>query len=193
MAMSDLIMLTTAGAVGLGGLGALYLSWKRPGQALVLSAGWALLTGAVCLALVANGDRGVAQVSVMIMAGATALFMVPMFAGIAAPVPAVRQRGRAPRMPEADRRPLMAALSGLCTFMITGPVAGVIALLVSAGLFRLLRPAEGSPATAAVAAIIAAVLLWAVISVLLLIEPRARRRAVYAALALIAAAAAAFI
>ncbi|WP_084419497.1 hypothetical protein [Henriciella litoralis] len=193
MTMSDWIMLSMAGALGLGGLGALYLAWKRPGHALMLSAGWALLMGAVLVALVANGDRGVAQVSVVIMAGATALFAVPMFAGIAAPVPAARSRGRAPRRPMAGGHPVMAGLSGLCTFMITGPVAGIIALLASAGLFKLLRPADGSPATAGAIAIIAAVLLWAVISVLLLIEPRGWRRAVYAALALVAAALSAFI
>ena len=80
-------------------------------------------------------------------------------------------------------------LSGIWTFLVAGPVAGAIAILASAVLFKLIRPEDGSPATAGVIAIIASVLIWAVLSVLLLIEPRAGRRSAYAGLALAATAA----
>ncbi len=177
-------LMTGAGLSGLAGLGLLYLSWKQPGRPVQLVSGWALLTVAIVTAFFANGDRGVAQASVVVMAGATALFAIPVFRGLAPPIAAGRARN-APAGPEPVTRPWLAGLSGVWTFLLTGPVAGGIALFGAAVLFNLLRPAEGNPATAGVIAIIAAVFLWALVSVLLLIEPRPGRRTAWALGALV--------
>lgn len=179
MSTLDWILLTGAGLSGLAGLGLLYFSWKQPGRPVHLIAGWALLTVAIVTALFANGDRGIAQASVIVMAGATTLFAIPVFRGLAPPVALARARAEPVGTVRASR-PLRAGLSGLWAFTLTGPVAGGTALFSAAVLFELIRPTEGSPATAGVIAIIAAVFLWAVISVLLLIESRPFRRTLWA-------------
>ena len=69
----------------------------------------------------------------------------------------------------------------------------IIALFAAAGLFRVLRPAEGNPATAGVSVIIAAVVLWGLVSTLLLIEARPLRRTIYAMAGIALTSAAAFI
>ena len=192
MTTGDWVMMILASLMTLTGLGLLLLSWKRPGRPIVLLGGWALLAGALVIAFAANGDRGIAQATLLAMAGAVMIFAVPVARGIAPPVAAVRAR-QTTASPDGRRSPWFAGLAGLWTFLLAGPLAGVIALFASAGLFRLIRPAEGSPATAGAAAIIAAILIWAGLSVLLLIEPSRGRRTIYAVLALAASTAAAFI
>lgn len=179
MSEFDWSLMIGAALSGLAGLGLLYLSWKTPGRPLLLAGGWALLTVCVVAASFANGDRGFAQASVVVMAAATAIFAIPVFRGLAPPVAEGRARVQpAPQKPLT--RPWVAGLSGIWTFLLTGPVAGGIALFAAAILFERIRPAEGNPATAGVIAIIAAVFLWALVSVLLLIEPRPVRRTVFA-------------
>lgn len=192
MTPMDWSLMITAALSGLAGLGLLFRAWKQPGSRAVLAAGWLALAAACVLAFFGNGDRGVAQLSVIVMAGATAPFAVPLARGIAPPAGAGRARSRPPD-PATSRRWGLQILSGIWTFLLTGPVAGAIAMFAAACLFELMRPAQGSPATAGILAIIAAVLLWAVLSVLLLIEPRAGRRSAYAGLALAATAAIAFV
>lgn len=192
MSTLDWSMMTGAGLLGVAGLCLLFLSWKKPGRPPHLAGGWALLFGGLILAFIANADRGVAQAAVIIMASATAWFSIPVIQGLAPPVATQRIRTNSPAG-DTLRRPVKAALSGLWTFVICGPVAGGIAVLASAALFKLLRPAEGSPATAGIIAVIASVLLWAVLSVLLLIEPRAGRRSAYAGIAMALTATMAFI
>ncbi|WP_300395838.1 hypothetical protein [Henriciella sp.] len=191
MTAIDWVMMTVAGLSGLVGLALLYSCWKRPGQPTLLAGGWGLLTVSVLLAFFANGDRGIAQASVILMAGATAVFCIPLLRGIAPPVATRRTRQHTGTPKEGH--PIRKGLSCVWTFLVTGPLAGVIALLASAALFKLIRPTDGNPATAGVIAIIAAVLIWAMVSVLLLIEPRTGRRSAYAGLALAVTAAIAFI
>ena len=188
MTAADWSSMTGSGLMCLAGLALLFLSWKRPGRPTALTAGWALLAGGMVLAFLANADRGVAQASVIAMAGATMFFCVPLLRGIAPPVGNGRPRERGE---ESGKRghPVLTGLSGVWTFLVAGPVAGAIAIFASAVLFKLIRPEDGSPATAGVIAIIASVLIWAALSVLLLIEPRAGRRSAYAGLALAATAA----
>ena len=192
MTAIDWSMMIGSGLMCLGGLALLYLSWKAPGRPGLLAAGWALLAGAIVLAFTANADRGVAQASVIAMAGATIFFCVPLLRGIAPPVGNGRPRARGEESGQRGH-PVLTGLSGVWTFLVAGPVAGAIAIFASAVLFKLIRPEDGSPATAGVIAIIASVLIWAVLSVLLLIEPRAGRRSAYAGLALAATAAMALI
>ncbi|WP_143435305.1 hypothetical protein [Henriciella aquimarina] len=192
MTAFDWSMMTASGLMCLAALALLFLSWKRPGNVKALTGGWALLAGALVLAFFANGDRGVAQASVIAMAGATAFFAMPVLKGLAPPVAGARRRTRNEAEAPAGH-PLRTGLLGVWTFLVAAPVAGVIAFLAAAGLFKLIRPAEGSAATAGTIAIIAAVLIWALVSVLLLIEPRAGRRSIYAGVALAATAAMAFI
>ena len=186
-------LLASAGAPSLGGLYALYAAWREPGRPFHVLAGWGLLLAGLGAGLIANGDRGLAQVCVIAMAGACAFFAVPMMRGIAPPVSAQRVREGAADASAARRSPLLAALSGVWTFLLSGPVAGIIALLASAGLFKALRAASVSIATAGASAIIAAVMLWALVSTLLLIEPRAGRRSLYAGAGLVLGFAVAFI
>lgn len=184
-------MMTGAGMASLAGLALLFFAWKRPGRPWVIGAGWALLSGGLVMACLANGDRGAAQVIVIAMAGVTIFLTAPLLGGIAPPMGVRRRRPAGEAAP--IRRPVRASLSGIWTFVLTGPVAGAIALFGSAVLFRIIRPENGSPATAGVIAILAAVLLWAALSVALLIEPPTGRRSAYAGLALIATATFAFI
>lgn len=191
MTISDWTLLTSAGLAGLAGLALLYLAWKKPGSPWFVGGGWALLAGSAISACVANGDRGLAQTTVIAIAGATVFFAVPLLGGATPPV--AGQTRRAAREPAPVRRPVRASLAGIWTFLITGPVAGAIALFGSAALFRAIRPESGSPATAGVVSILAAVLIWAALSVVLLIEPRPGRRSAFAGLALAATAALALI
>lgn len=191
MTMADWTTMTGAGLAGLAGLALLYQAWKKPGSPWLVGSGWALLAGSATIAGIANGDRGSAQTIVIAIAGATVFFAVPLLSGIAPPV--AGRRRHAAREPAPVRRPVRASLAGIWTFLITGPVAGAIALFGSAALFRAIRPESGSPATAGVVSILAAVLIWAALSVALLIEPRPARRFAFAGLALAATAALALI
>lgn len=184
-------LMAASAVFALAGLCLLFLCWEWPGRPAVLVAAWALLIAAAIAAFISNGDRGVAQGVVIAMALVVGWFAVPLARGIAPPQ--ARKRLRQGPAVQPVSRPWKACLTGVWTFVLCGPLAGAIALLASAGLFKLIRPAEGSPATAGVVALIAAVLIWAVSSVLLLIEPRSGRRSLYAGGLLVASAAAAFI
>lgn len=192
MSTADWSLMILASLMTLAGVGLLFLSWKKAGRPAAILVGWAMLAGALVLSLLANGDRGIAQTALVAMAAAMAIFAVPLLGGIAPPFAEVRARQNS-AAPKARRHPVLAGLSGFWTFLLAGPVAGATAFFASAGFFRVIRPADGSPATAGAIAIIAAILIWAVLSVLLLIEPRRGRRSFYAGLGFVASAAAAFI
>ena len=81
-----------AAVAGLGGLYMLYAAWKRPGRPFHVLGGWGLLLVAVVAGCVANADRGLAQVSVIVMVAACIYFAVPMMRGVALPVADARQR-----------------------------------------------------------------------------------------------------
>ena len=66
------------------------------------------------------------------------------------------------------------------TFILTGPVAGIIALFAAATMFRVINRTPDQIATHGVLAIITAVVLWGVISVLLLMEAKLMRRTLFA-------------
>lgn len=192
--MSDLdwALLIAASLLAITSVGLLFSSWKTPGRPLLLLGGWAAMSGALVAAGFANGDRGIAQLSLIVMATATAIFALPLFGGI---VPPRTAAGRQRPQEEALVRhsAWRAGLSGLWTFMLTGPVAGGIALFASAGFFKLVRPTDGSPATVGALAIAFAVVVWAALSAALLIEPRSGRRSIYAGAGLAASVALAFI
>lgn len=192
MTPTDFNLWIVASLMALAAVGLLYLSWKQSGRPFLLTSGWALAALSCVLSFCANGDRGVAQIVSIAMAAAVAFFAVPLLKGIAPPVSSARQRNTQAASSNTSGA-WVTGLSGVWTFLITGPVAGAIALLASAGLFKLMRPGEGSPATAGAFAIVTAVLLWAALSVILLMEPRPGRRSIYAGVGLVAASAAAFI
>ncbi|RIJ25801.1 hypothetical protein D1224_01380 [Henriciella barbarensis] len=181
-----------AAAAGLGGLYILYTAWKRPGRPFHVAGGWALLLAAVVAGFVANGDRGLAQISVIVMVAACIYLAIPMMRGVALPVAGVRQRAGVGDTPVLSSNRVLSGLAGVWTFLLTGPIAGGIALFCAAGLFKLMRAASVSVATAGATTIIASVVIWAVVSVLLLMEPRAGRRSAYAGGALIFSLIAAF-
>ena len=79
-----------AAAAGLGGLYMLYAAWKRPGRPFHVLGGWGLLIAALAGGLIANGDRGLAQISVIVMVAACIYLAVPMMRGLALPVADVR-------------------------------------------------------------------------------------------------------
>ncbi|QYJ01147.1 hypothetical protein KUV46_01840 [Thalassovita mediterranea] len=180
-----------AAAAGLGGLYMLYAAWKRPGRPFHVLGGWGLLIAALAGGLIANGDRGLAQVSCIVMVAACVYLAVPMMRGLALPVADVRARAGGSEPAVLASNPVLSGLAGIWTFLLTGPVAGGIALFGAAGLFKLLRVLSVGTATAGAIAIITSVVIWAVVSVLLLMEPRAGRRSAFAgsllALSLIAA------
>ena len=182
-----------AAAAGLGGLYLLYTAWKRPGRPFHLAGGWGLLFAATVAGFAVNGDRGLAQVSVIVMVAACIYFALPMLRGVALPVAGVRQRAVVNEPPAMPSNRVLSGLAGVWTFLLTGPVAGGIALFSVAGLFKLMRAASVSVATAGASAIIASVVIWAVVSVLLLMEPRAGRRSAFAGGALVISLIAAFV
>lgn len=193
MTPADWLMITGAAFASLICIALLYAAWKRPGRPIMLLVGWGALLAALVIAFFGNGDRGVSQIVVIAMIGATTVFALPLLKGIAPPVSLQRGRrqsgdGRTPSM-----NSIKTGLGAFWTFIVSGPLAGFIALFAAAGIFKIVRPDEGSPATAGVIAIISAVVLWALFSVLLLIEPRPGRRSAYAGAALAATAAWAFI
>ena len=155
--------------------------------------GWGLLIAALAGGLIANGDRGLAQVSVIVMVAACVYLAVPMMRGLALPVADVRARAGGGDAPVLASNPVLSGLAGIWTFLLTGPVAGGIALFGAAALFKLLQARSGGTATAGAIAIIASVVIWAVVSVLLLMEPRAGRRSVFAGGALAFSLIAAFL
>ena len=169
-----------AAAAGLGGLFMLYAAWKRPGRPFHVLGGWGLLIAALAGGLIANGDRGLAQISVIVMVAACVYLAVPMMRGLALPVADVRARAGGGEPTALASNPVLSGLAGVWTFLLTGPVAGGIALFGAAGLFKLLRVVSVGTATAGAIAIIASVVIWAVVSVLLLMEPRAGRRSAFA-------------
>ncbi|WP_300379168.1 hypothetical protein [Henriciella sp.] len=185
MTVLDWTLMSLATVMSLAGLALLFLSWKRPGRPAAIIVGWAFLSGALGLAFFANTDRGVAQISVILMLVAVAWFTRPLFSGVTPPRALSRRRNTANAQPTGQ--PVLAGLSGFWTFVICGPVAGGIAFYAAAALFKILRPENGSPANAGIIAVIVAVCGWALASTLLLIEPRPGRRSVYAGAALAAA------
>ncbi|MAP95181.1 MAG: hypothetical protein CMK07_09555 [Ponticaulis sp.] len=179
----------TASAVGLV---LLYLAWKRRSGGWLISAGWLALLVSAVTAVLANGDRGFAQIAVVAMLVISLALGARMVSGT--PVLDFAKLRRS-RSEQTQQTPITAltVLRDIWTFIITGPIAGLIALFGSAALFRVLRPAEGSPATAGVSVIIAAVVLWGLFSTLLLIESRPVRRSLYALAGMALTGAAAFI
>ncbi|HIK63507.1 MAG TPA: hypothetical protein EYG02_00580 [Henriciella marina] len=182
-----------AAAAGLGGLYMLYAAWKRPGRPFHVLGGWGLLIVALAGGLIANGDRGLAQVSVIVMVAACLYLAVPVMRGLALPVADVRARAGGGDAAALSSNPVLSGLAGVWTFLLTGPVAGGIALFGAAALFKLLQALSVGTATAGAIAIIASVVILAVVSVLLLMEPRAGRRSVFAGGALAFSLIAAFL
>ena len=174
------------------GLALLYTCWKNRNAPKGLIAGWALIFAACVLTGFGNTDRGIAQGIVVLMLLAGAFFALPLFKGLTAPVPTSERK--AANQPETTIFARLKIIGGsVWTFILSGPVAGVIAMFGAAVYFRLAKPESASPATAGVTAIMLAVFGWAVISTLLLIEPRPLRRTLYAVAGLLATGVAAFI
>ena len=189
--MSELLFLTGI-ASSLCGLACLYLAWKSAPKPMMIILGWLALVASGILMFIANGDRGTAQGLTIWMMVVSVMLCLPLLRGMRNIHDDTRRKVRtATERPEGNG--FIQALNNVWTFLLTGPVAGVIAIFFSAALFRVIRPAEGNPATAAVSTIIMAVFLWAVVSVLLLIEPRPIRRTLYAGVSVLTATALAFI
>ena len=192
MSMFEWSLFLLAAAAGLGGLCLLYTAWKRPGRPFHIAGGWGLLAAALVSGFVANGDRGLAQISVIVMVTACIYLAIPIMRGVALPVAGVRQRAGVGETPVLSSNRALSGLAGVWTFLLTGPIAGGIALFSAAGLFKLMRAASVSVATAGATTIITSVVIWAVVSVLLLMVPRAGRRSAYAGGALVVSLIAAF-
>ena len=174
------------------GLVLLFTCWKNRNVPRRLIAGWGLIFGACALVGFAKTDRGVAQGLVVLMLLASTLFALPLFRGLTAPVPTSERKPA--EKPETTAFSQAKTIGGsVWTFILSGPVAGVIAMFGAAIYFRMAKPESASPATAGVTAIMLAVFGWAVISTLLLIEPRPVRRTLYAVAGLLATSIAAFI
>ena len=189
--VTDWTFFIVATASSFGGLAVLHIAWKRRNRPGLILSGWLLLLIAASLATLANGDRGMAQISVIAMCAVSVCLLAPALKGITSvhlPIRKSRSAGSTAENPLSRT-----IVSGLWTFTLSGPVAGLIAVFSSAALFRITRPEIGSPATAGISAIILSVLFWAVISTLLLIEPKTGRRSGYAVGGLILSAGLAFI
>ena len=178
MTGSDWIISIIAVASSLCGLASLYFAWKVRGRPDLILIGWGLQAISAVLFILANGDRGFAQGVVIAMSVVTALLCIPLLSGMRDLHDGdVKVRNRAP---EASESGVLSILGNIWTFLVAGPIAGLIALFSGAALFRVMKPADGNPATAAISVIILTVLLWALVSVLLLMESRPLRRTILA-------------
>lgn len=192
MSGSELIVFLTSLSAAAAGLVLLYLAWKRHVGGALIVIGWALMAISAILAVMANADRGFAQIAVIAMLGVSLLFIFMLSRGMPA-LDFAKQRRVANESQTSTEITILSVLRDMWTFLLTGPIAGIIALFAAAGLFRVLRPAEGNPATAGVSVIIAAVVLWGLVSTLLLNEARPLRRTIYAMAGIALTSAAAFI
>lgn len=188
----SMVLYLTGIASSLCGLVFLYLAWKSAPKPVFVLAGWIALTLSSVLWFYANADRGIAQGIVVWMMVVSILLCLPLLRGMRDMHDKTNVKVRTKRTPMAGR-PVIDALQNIWTFLLSGPVAGVIAIFLGGALFKILRPTDGNPATAAVTTIIVSVFLWALISVLLLIEPRPLRRSIYAGVSALAATALAFL
>jgi len=161
-----------------GGLAALRRAWRQRGEGggALVAGGWAALLAALILCAGGYADRGVAFGIVLAMAAA--LFFVFVFGAALRPLaPAPRRTLRAAKtaMPESCEAGWRSRLAGVWTFVLLGPLAGLVSALLGSLAFRLAQPVL-SPANAAVIAFFLAPLAWAVLAALLLMEPRRWRR-----------------
>lgn len=161
------------------GLFLLFYAWKHRSQPVALGAGWALIAAALIAAFIANADRGVAQIIVIAMCLTGVFFAASLLSGLPRVDYAVGRNRKADTSP-APSSPVRKNLARVWTFILTGPVAGIIALFAAATMFRVINRTPDQIATHGVLAIITAVVLWGVISVLLLMETRLMRRTLFA-------------
>lgn len=180
MTGTGLLLAVSATLLGLAGLALLFKVWRKPGQPVLLASGWALLAVSLLLWFVANHDRGVAQVTSLLMLLVAGAITLPGFLGTNGLQSPVRERPAPALAPVSALGRAQRVASGIWTFLIAGPIAGLIAFFTAGGLLRLIRPETGNPATAVVSAFIAALVLWALLSTLLLMEKRPLRRSAYA-------------
>ena len=161
------------------GLFLLFYAWKHRYQPVALGAGWALIAAALIAAFIANVDRGVAQIIVIAMCLTGVFFAASLLSGLPRADYAVGRNRKVDTSP-APSSPVRKNLARVWTFILTGPVAGIIALFAAATMFRVINRTPDQIATHGVLAIITAVVLWGVISVLLLMEARLMRRTLFA-------------
>lgn len=175
------------------GLALLYRAWREKSAPVSLITGWGLIILATIFAAFANSDRGIAQIWVIGMVIASVGFT--LLAGQGLPPLKFTASDKAISRKElaASRHPVLKVVGSIWTLLLSGPIAGIIALLAAAAIFRVVRPETGNPATAGVSTILIAVLLWAFVSTILLIESRPLRRSIYGLAALGLTAAGAFI
>ena len=75
MSGSELVVFLTSLSAAAAGLVLLYLAWKRHAGGALIVVGWALMAVSAILAVMANADRGFAQIAVIAMLGVSALFI----------------------------------------------------------------------------------------------------------------------
>ena len=161
------------------GLFLLFYAWKHRSQPVALGAGWALIAASLIAAFIANADRGVAQIIVIAMCLTGVFLAASLRSGLPRADYAAGRNRKADTSP-APSSPVRKNLARVWTFILTGPVAGIIALFAAATMFCVIHRTPDQVATHGVLAIITAVVLWGVISVLLLMETRPMRRTLFA-------------
>jgi hypothetical protein len=179
MTLTDYALAILSACGGLAGLVLLFAVWRKPGRPLLLGLGWALVTASLVIWFLVNLDRGVAQVSSLLMLLVAFAITWPGLKGVNGLQAPVRVRKVALARPSASQLAVRIG-SGVWTFLLAGPIAGAIALYAGGALLRATAPDTGNPANAAVSAYIISLFLWALISTLLLMEKHSLRRTLYA-------------
>ena len=195
MGPTDYIFATLAALGGLLGLALLYSVWRKPGRPVMLVVGWALVLSSLLVWFMVNMDRGVAQIASILMLVVAGLITWPGLLGtngMHAPI-RIRTIENTPPQAASIVQKATAVGSGIWTFLLAGPVAGVISFYAGGALLRVTVPETGNPANAAVGAFLFSLVAWALLSTLLLMEQRKLRRTLYALGACAVALAAAFI
>lgn len=193
MSPTDYIFAMIAALAGFAGLAMLYSVWRKPGRPVMLAVGWVLVLSTLVVWFAVNMDRGVAQIaSVLMLIVATAITWPGLLGtnGMHAPV-----RSREPAMQNQHTALQRAGAigSGVWTFLLAGPIAGIISMYAGAAVLRVIVPETGNPANAAISAFLLSLVLWALLSALFLMEARKLRRTLYALGACVVVLTAAFI
>lgn len=173
-----------AATLAMAGVAVLRLSWGKPQRSTILNiAGWVTLLAALVLGDSAAGEWGVAVTALV------ATFAACVALAFAASEPARKARAKVIRTSHRGSSEVaVARRSGWVTFVIAGPLALAVSLLLALAIRALILMAGGAEADGNVAVLATVPVAWPVLCfALLMMTHRARQFAWVAGIAALSA------
>lgn len=173
-----------AATLAMAGVAVLRLSWGKPQRSTILNiAGWVTLLAALVVGDSAAGEWGVAVTALV------ATFAACVALAFAASEPARKARAKAIRTSHRGSSEVaVARRSGWVTFVIAGPLALAVSLLLALAIRALILMAGGAEADGNVAVLATVPVAWPVLCfALLMMTQRARQFAWVAGIAALSA------